>query len=334
MYENAFKADGVKFAFEIGKIYYYGYCNNGVPEYEKALYYFSHDVLSDSITESKLYIAEMYYNGYGVAANKPYAYYILDQMSDDIENLIFSRIKKKPFGLMPCDWVYYAKANMLLGDYLLSGGVVGAHNYYWHDSGCVDEKPDPESAYTHYLKARGALKEYEKEDCDDETELLKEIESKMNDLLMSEMIVKRERTVIVRPEWLLHNYLGEYGTLTMTVAPGESDELRIKVCTHDKYPGNSLKESAFVCKICLDEDGNSHVEEREVPGIMICVPEAGFCEAVNAVCLTVKDPVVSKKTDISKEIEFDYIYSDCFYLRGDLVAQIKGDYYFIVPEVS
>ena len=53
------------YANTLGYIYYYGRCNNGIPEYEKAYKYFSYAAFNRLI-EAEYKIADMYQNGYGV----------------------------------------------------------------------------------------------------------------------------------------------------------------------------------------------------------------------------------------------------------------------------
>lgn len=53
------------FANTLGYIYYYGRCNNGVPEYDKAFYYFSIGA-AGGVYESMYKQADMFMNGYGV----------------------------------------------------------------------------------------------------------------------------------------------------------------------------------------------------------------------------------------------------------------------------
>lgn len=58
-------APSCKYANVLGNIYYYGKCNNGVPEYDKAFYYFSIGA-AGGVTESMYMQADMFMNGYGV----------------------------------------------------------------------------------------------------------------------------------------------------------------------------------------------------------------------------------------------------------------------------
>ncbi len=55
-------------ANSLGYIYYYGRCNQGTPEYEKAFYYFSIGA-AGGCYESSYKLADMFANGYGVKKN-------------------------------------------------------------------------------------------------------------------------------------------------------------------------------------------------------------------------------------------------------------------------
>lgn len=57
------------YANTLGYIYYYGRCNNGVPQYEEALKYYSIGA-AGGIYESVYKLADMYLNGYGTPVNK------------------------------------------------------------------------------------------------------------------------------------------------------------------------------------------------------------------------------------------------------------------------
>ncbi|MCR4689420.1 MAG: hypothetical protein K5745_07730 [Saccharofermentans sp.] len=57
----------------LGYIYYYGRLDGGVPNYERAFYYYS-VAASFNITEAKYKLADMFMNGYYVAKNPPMAF--------------------------------------------------------------------------------------------------------------------------------------------------------------------------------------------------------------------------------------------------------------------
>lgn len=74
--------DKAFYANTLGYIYYYGRCNGGVPEYEKAYKYFSFAAFN-GVYEAEYKIADMFQNGYGVAKCKETAENIILRLYDE-----------------------------------------------------------------------------------------------------------------------------------------------------------------------------------------------------------------------------------------------------------
>ncbi len=74
--------DKAFYANTLGYIYYYGRCNNGIPQYEEAYKYFSFGAFN-RIYESQYKIADMYRNGYGVVKSPETANCIIRQLYDE-----------------------------------------------------------------------------------------------------------------------------------------------------------------------------------------------------------------------------------------------------------
>ena len=72
----------------LGYIYYYGRCNNGIPEYEAAYKYFSFAAFNQ-VYEAQYKIADMFRNGYGVVKSVSTANDIIARLYD--ENLKYIR---------------------------------------------------------------------------------------------------------------------------------------------------------------------------------------------------------------------------------------------------
>lgn len=66
----------------LGYIYYYGRCNDGIPEYDKAFYYYSIGA-AGGVYESKYKLADMFLNGYGVAKNTGIGEDIIKRLYDE-----------------------------------------------------------------------------------------------------------------------------------------------------------------------------------------------------------------------------------------------------------
>lgn len=74
--------DQAFYANTLGYIYYYGRCNNRVPEYDKAYKYFSFAAFNQ-IFEAEYKIADMYRNGYGVPKSPETAQNIIYRLYDE-----------------------------------------------------------------------------------------------------------------------------------------------------------------------------------------------------------------------------------------------------------
>lgn len=74
--------DQAFYANTLGYIYYYGRCNNRVPEYDKAYKYFSFAAFNQ-IFEAEYKIADMYRNGYGVPKSPETALNIIDRLYEE-----------------------------------------------------------------------------------------------------------------------------------------------------------------------------------------------------------------------------------------------------------
>ena len=116
----------------LGYIYYYGRCNNGTPEYEKAFYYFSVGAAGGH-PESRYKLADMFLHGYGVVKNENTAASI-------IWELYHEKLKEFCRGELTSD---FADVAFRVGN-LFRDGVA-----CW---------PDYDAAYYHYLQARFAIR--------------------------------------------------------------------------------------------------------------------------------------------------------------------------------
>lgn len=67
----------------LGYIYYYGRCNNGQPEYEKAFRYFAYGA-ANGLYESIYKLSDMYRNGYGVWESEKTAFTLISMLYQNI----------------------------------------------------------------------------------------------------------------------------------------------------------------------------------------------------------------------------------------------------------
>ena len=331
IYEMLFYKDGVKHSSDLGEIYYYGRCNNGIPEYDKAYRHFLIDSLGFKISESRIYLADMFYNGHGVPQNKPYAYYLLDSMCDELEDRIYGRTSGRGFDFITYDLLMYARISKIMGDYVNAGGVLGMHNYYWHDDGYVNDGLNPEKAYSLYLRAYSALTGCDPDDLSSYPGLAEKITDKLEALETSGSIKKREKTVEVNIGALLSDYRKGYSTIIMNAERLENGDMKLVYYLNKNTAEGFSRNWCIGITVPQEKGEPSETIKNEMPGMLITIPEAGFGGIVETLTLIVKDPVLSKNTDFLRPIEFDYVSGGSYYLRGKFVAAISGEYWFTNP---
>lgn len=112
--------DKCQYANTLGYIFYYGRCNNGVPEYEKAHQYFSLGA-AGGLYESMYKLSDMYAHGYGVAKNTYAAATLVNMVYT--ENL---RLIKE--GHFDCQ---FADAALRMGN-LCRDGILHEDEYYFY----------------------------------------------------------------------------------------------------------------------------------------------------------------------------------------------------------
>lgn len=116
----------------LGYMYYYGRCTDGVPEYDKAFYYFSIGA-AGWYYESRYKLADMYKHGYGVAKNPKVVSAIIWELYDEQ----LKKIRKGDF-----------RSNF--ADVALRAGNI------WKEG--VDCYSDANNAFYYYLQARYAIR--------------------------------------------------------------------------------------------------------------------------------------------------------------------------------
>ena len=133
------KIDDLKrcyYANTLGYIFYYGRCNNGIPEYDKALKYFT-VAAAGEIYEGMYKLADMYLNGYGIEKNKRAAFCLVNRVYQ--ENL--KLIRK---GKFDCK---FADAALRMGT-LCRDGIANGDAYYYYT--LADFAIRKRAVYEHY----------------------------------------------------------------------------------------------------------------------------------------------------------------------------------------
>ena len=132
LFERLYEITGdAQFANTLGYIYYYGRCNGGVPEYDKAFKYFTCGHMG-GYYESAYKLSDMFRLGKGVPVNKKVAIDLVARIYN--ENL--ERLEHNEFGCK------YADVALRLGSFFENGDVV---------------EKDLFTAYNYYLKAMYAI---------------------------------------------------------------------------------------------------------------------------------------------------------------------------------
>ena len=120
------------YANTLGYIYYYGRCNHGTPEYEKAFRYYTFGA-ANGVFESIYKLADMYRNGYGVPKSAETAFRLVSMYYDEIDSQFRNGSGDGP----------YADVALRMGSMYLHGQGVGQN---------------PEAALIFLLQARYAIK--------------------------------------------------------------------------------------------------------------------------------------------------------------------------------
>ena len=125
------KTDDPMYANTLGYIYYYGRCNDGVPEYEKAFHYFG-IAAANGMYEGMYKLADMFYHGYGCKESKRTARALYGMVYDDCLRRFLER-----------DDTNFADAALRMGNVFAKG---------------INEEIDYTTAYFYYLQADYAAK--------------------------------------------------------------------------------------------------------------------------------------------------------------------------------
>jgi hypothetical protein len=123
--------DDSQYANTLGYIYYYGRCNGGVPEYDKAFYYFS-IAAANGMYEGMYKLADMYMQGYGCKKSPRTARRLYEFVYEDT-------LKR----FLEGDDTNFADAALRIGNVFAKG---------------ISENENPMMAYLYYLQAEYAAK--------------------------------------------------------------------------------------------------------------------------------------------------------------------------------
>ncbi len=200
----------------LGYMFYYGRCTDGIPEYDKAFYYFSIGT-AGWYYESRYKLADMFWHGYGVAKNPKASASLIWELYRD-------QVKKIGNGQFGCN---FADVALRAGNIYKEG---------------IDCSPDADTAFSYYLQARYAIKmRMLSEDNFGDQKVAAGIEQAIADILPETSYAKPKSTVHYSSMYfLLQNGLHRKHVMEMRVRRlSETDArltFRIVPYANEKYP--------------------------------------------------------------------------------------------------
>lgn len=195
----------------LGYIYYYGRCNNGVPQYDEAFKYFSIGY-AGGYYESTFKLGDMFNRGLCVAQN------------DKIANELYWQVYNQNFDLFR-----YEKYDNNFADAALRMG-----NCYHYGIGCEE---DLETAYAYYLQAEYAISKRIKENAHyGDTVVYSSVQKEM-EKVRDRYKVHDSKAEFVRPSWALWLGIGPRKAM-IRIAPFPDGSLLLEAtplkCYKDK----------------------------------------------------------------------------------------------------
>ena len=187
----------------LGYMYYYGRCTDGVPEYDKAFYYFSIGA-AGWYYESRYKLADMYRHGYGVAKNPKVVWSIIWELYEE-------QLKKIRRGEFDSNFA----------DVALRAGNI------WKEG--INCYVSPDNAYFHYLQAQYAIRmRMLAEDNYGDQKVAAGIEQAVAEILPETSYAKPAGTVHMNSLYRLLQYgLGERHHMEMKVRRISEEEARL-----------------------------------------------------------------------------------------------------------
>ena len=187
----------------LGYMYYYGRCTDGVPEYDKAFYYFSIGA-AGWYYESRYKLADMYRHGYGVAKNPKVVWSIIWELYEEQ----LKKIRRGEFG-----------SNF--ADVALRAGNI------WKEG--INCYASPDNAYFYYLQAQYAIRmRMLAEDNYGDQKVAAGIEQAVAEILPETSYAKAAGTVHMNSLYRLLQYgLGERHHMEMKVRRISEEEAKL-----------------------------------------------------------------------------------------------------------
>lgn len=187
----------------LGYMFYYGRCTDGVPEYDKAFYFFSIGA-AGYYYESRYKLSDMFKNGYGVAKNPKAAAALIWELYEE-------QLEKICDGQFQSD---FADVALRAGNLLKEG---------------IDCIPSADRAFYFYLQAKYAIRmRMLTSDSYGDNKVAAAVDHAITDILPSTEYAKRKKTVHnINPLLLLCNALGKNHRLEMKIKKISDSEAKL-----------------------------------------------------------------------------------------------------------
>ena len=205
----------------LGYMYYYGRCTDGVPEYDKAFYYFSIGA-AGGYYESRYKLSDMFLHGYGVAKNPEASARLIWLLYDE-------QVKKIRNGEFGCN---FADVALRAGNICKEG---------------IDCYPDPDKAYFYYLQAQYAIRmRMMAEDYYGDQKVAKGIEEAIAEIFPKTNYVKPKQTVhLYGAYYLLQHGLRRRHHMEMKIRRLSDSEAKL-ICRIVPYESEKYAPKLFV----------------------------------------------------------------------------------------
>ncbi|MCQ2512428.1 MAG: hypothetical protein MJ092_03475 [Lachnospiraceae bacterium] len=292
-------------ANSLGYIYYYGRCNDGVPQYEEAFKYFSYAAL-DGIDESIFMVADMLIYGQGVRKNVDMGMEMLvngyRQTSEDMCRSVFES--------------RFAEYAMRMGDACRNGLIYGLGN---------------RDAYRFYLESKFALGKRRPFKYFGDDVILAEVDRKLA-LMREELKIDYDRSELKADYPIFINQMYE-------------DRFPVKVSITKKRGSKDpvLKLSRFrfsdvlsTFKVFGELPEGMREKEDEASKILVTYPELSYCNVVSEIEFRLENGEVLKmpETPNNSFLSDGFRKNETtgaleFYTNGELTAAIEADWYVI-----
>ncbi len=298
-----------RFANTLGYMYYYGRCTGGVPEYDKAFYYFSIGA-AGGYYESRYKLSDMFLHGYGVAKDPKVAAGIIWELYPEL-------LKEFRRGNSGCNFA----------DVALRAG-----NVWKEGTDCWD---DPHRAYYFYLQAQYAIrKRMTAEDFFGDQEVAARIEQAIAEVLPETGYRNNSRTA--RYDYLqelLGPGLDDGHRMEMKIRRITETEARLtfRIVPYDYNIQRVIETEDNVLYRFIPDDVES---EKYGHQLLVTAPAANFCGLMKKVTVLAKHIRTLDVEGGTDTVLFDRILGDEFYLYGRKVAEIDAEYTFTAPKIK